>query len=199
METLLALCIGLGLSAACGFRVFVPLFGLSLAAHSGHLTLASDFQWLGSTPAAVALGFATAVEIGAFYIPWLDHFLDTVASPAAVVAGVMVTASVMTDMSPLLRWSLAIIAGGGLSAAVQASTVTARLASGLATGGLGNPVIATIELGAALASTLLALIVPVGAILAIVGCVGFVGIAAHRRHKAQARASTQLPGSATAA
>ncbi len=199
METLLALCIGLGLSAACGFRVFIPLFGLSLAAHSGHLSLASDFQWLGSTPAAVALGFATALEIAAFYVPWLDHFLDVVASPAAVVAGIMVTASVMTDMSPLLRWSLAIIAGGGLSAAVQASTVTARLASGLATGGLGNPLIATIELGASLASTLLALILPIGAILVLVGSVGMVGVAAHRRHTAQGRATTQLPGSPTSA
>ena len=183
METLLALCIGLGLSAACGFRVFVPMLGLSLAAHSGHLTLASDFQWLGSTTALIALSLATVLEIGGYYIPWLDNFLDTVASPAAVVAGVMVSASVMTDMSPILRWSLAIIAGGGIAAAVQATTVVARGASSFVTGGLGNPLLASIELGGSLISTGLAVMAPVLGILAALTFVGLVGVTFVRRRQ----------------
>ena len=180
METILALCIGLGLSAACGFRVFVPMLGVSLAAHAGHLTLASDFQWLGTTTALIALSVATALEIGAYYVPWLDNFLDTVASPAAVVAGVIVSASVMTDMSPFLRWGLAIIAGGGIAAAVQATTVIARGASTLTTGGLGNPLIASIELGGSLLSTGLAVIAPALAMVAVLGIIGLVGLAACR-------------------
>lgn len=183
METLLALCIGLGLSAACGFRVFVPMLGLSLAAHSGHLTLASDFQWLGSTTALIALSLATALEIGAYYVPWLDNFLDTVASPAAVVAGVMVTASVMTDMSPFLRWGLAIIAGGGIAAAVQATTVVARGASTLTTGGLGNPLLASVELGGSLLSTGLAVMAPVLAVVVALTIVGLVGLTVVRRRQ----------------
>src|SRR5687768_18437504 len=86
MELLLSICVGLGLSAACGFRIFVPLLAMSIAANAGHLQLASSFEWIGSTEALVAFSLATALEIGAYYIPWLDNFLDTVATPAAVVA-----------------------------------------------------------------------------------------------------------------
>ena len=120
MEALLLVLIGIGLSATCGFRVFIPLFGLGLAAQTGHITLAQEFAWMGSPEAVTAFGIAAALEIGAYYIPWLDNLLDTVASPAAVIAGIMVSAAVMTDMSPLLQWSLAIIAGGGAAAAVHA-------------------------------------------------------------------------------
>lgn len=160
METILALLVGLGLSAACGFRVFVPLLGVSLAAHSGHATLASDFTWLGSTPALIALSVATALEIMAYYVPWMDHFLDVVATPAAVVAGIMVSASMMSDMSPFLRWSLAVIAGGGVAGAVQATTVITRGASTWLSGGLTNPIVASAELAGSLVSTTLALWMP---------------------------------------
>src|SRR5687768_14594844 len=111
MDLLLSLGIGLGLSAACGFRIFVPLLVMSIAANAGELQLASSFSWIRSTEALVALSVATALEVGAYYIPWLDNFLDTVTTPAAVVAGSIVTASMITDMSPLLKWGLAIIAG----------------------------------------------------------------------------------------
>lgn len=183
METVLALCIGLGLSAACGFRVFVPLFGLSMAAHTGHVSLSPDFHWLSTQPALIALGFGTGLEIAAYYVPWLDHFLDTLSTPAAIVAGIMVTASMLTDMSPFLRWSLAVIAGGGVAATVQTTTVAARAFSSLTTGGLGNPLIASLELGGSLLTTLLALIIPAGALLCVIGCVGVAGVTLHRRNR----------------
>src|ERR1043165_6439860 len=147
METLLAICAGLGLSAACGFRVFVPMLVMSIAVHAGHLNVAPGFAWIGTTPALIAFSCATALEIGGYYIPWLDHFLDTVATPAAVVAGTIVTASMVTDVSPFLRWTLAAIAGGGIAGAVQGTTVLARGVSLATTGGLGNPIVATVELG----------------------------------------------------
>ncbi|HAM73320.1 MAG TPA: DUF4126 domain-containing protein [Verrucomicrobiales bacterium] len=192
METILALCIGLGLSAACGFRIFVPMLGLSLAAHTGHVSLASDFRWLGSDVALTALGVATALEIGAYYVPWLDHFLDTLATPASVVAGTMVTASVMTDMSPFLRWTLAVIAGGGVAAAVQTTTVVTRAASTLATGGLANPLVASAELGGALTATALSLAAPVVGIALLVVGVGLVGLSwGQRRRRSASRSREQ--------
>ena len=190
METILAICIGLGLSAACGFRVFVPLFGISLAAHAGHLTLASDFQWLGSHAALLALGIATVLEISGYYVPWLDHFLDTVSTPAAILAGTIVSASVMTDMSPFLRWSLAVIAGGGLAAAVQSTTVLTRAASTLTTAGLANPLVATLELGGSALFTLLAILAPFLAILAIILSVGMVTVLVASRRRKLSRPST---------
>jgi hypothetical protein len=160
METLLSLCVGIGLSAACGFRVFVPLLIMSLASFSGHLSLAPGFQWIGSYPALISLSVATVLEIAGYYIPWVDHLLDTLATPAALVAGTIVTASFVTDVSPFLRWTLAVIAGGGAASLVQASTVLARGASTLTTGGLGNPVFATAELAGSVVTSLLAIVAP---------------------------------------
>src|SRR5215468_1906577 len=129
MDTILGICIGIGLSAACGFRVFVPLLVMNIAALSGHLALAPGFEWIGSYPALIAFSVATCLEIAGYYIPWVDHLLDTIATPAAVVAGTLVTASLVTDVSPLVRWSLALIAGGGIAGMVQGTTVLARGAS----------------------------------------------------------------------
>src|SRR6266571_8977967 len=122
METLLSICVGIGLSAACGFRVFVPLLVMSIAALSGHLTLAHGFEWIGTYPAVVAFAVATCLEIAGYYIPWVDHLLDTVATPVAIIAGTLVSASMVTDLSPFLKWTLAIIAGGGAAGMVQATT-----------------------------------------------------------------------------
>ena len=180
-ETILSLCIGIGLSAACGFRVFVPLFIASIAAHAGHLKLAAGFDWLGSESAMIALGVATALEIGAYYVPWLDNFLDSIATPAAVVAGTLMTASVASDMSPMLKWSLAVIVGGGSAAVVQAGTVLVRAGSSALTGGLANPLVSTVELGGSVGMTALAIIVPVVAIVAFVGLVGVGGWAIAKR------------------
>src|SRR5258705_403728 len=143
METLFGVCMGIGLAAACGFRVFVPLLVMSIASLSGHLTLAPSFQWIGSYPALIAFSVATALEIAAYYVPWLDHLLDTIATPAAIVAGTVVTASMISGMSPFLQWTLAAIAGGGAAGLVQGATVLTRAASTATTGGLGNPLVAT--------------------------------------------------------
>ena len=147
MEYALYVLLGIGLAAACGFRVFVPFLVISIAALAGHLRLAPDFAWLGSWPALFIFGVATVFEIVAYYVPWLDHLLDIAATPAAIVAGIVVTASVVTGMSPVLRWSLAAIAGGGVAAAVQLATVALRRASTYATAGLAHPLAVTLETG----------------------------------------------------
>lgn len=159
-DILLAVVIGVGLSAAAGFRVFVPLLAAGLAALTGHLHLSPAFSWLGTWPAVAALGTATFLEAAAYKVPWLDHALDTVASPAAVLAGVLLTASLLGDVSPAVRWGLAIIAGGGTAATVQAGTVLLRGASTAATGGLGNPLVALLELVGAVLTSVLAILLP---------------------------------------
>src|SRR5262245_28422198 len=142
---LISVAIGLGLAAACGFRVFTPLLIAGIAAHWGSLPLASGFEWLASTPALIAFGTATILEIAAYYFPWLDHALDVVATPAAVLAGMVAAASVMTDLPPLLKWTATIIGGGGVAGLIQAASVLLRFKSTALTGGLGNPVVATGE------------------------------------------------------
>jgi hypothetical protein len=168
MELLLSACLGFGLSAACFFRVFVPLLVAGVASRAGYVTLSSGFDWIGSTPALTALAVATALEIIAYHVPWLDHLLDFAATPAAVVAGVAASASVLTVPDPWVRWSLAVIAGGGVAGSVQVLTVAARHLSTIGTGGLGNPVVAAFEATAAIVLSVMAVLAPVAAVLAIV-------------------------------
>ncbi|MEM7131369.1 MAG: DUF4126 domain-containing protein [Chloroflexota bacterium] len=167
METLIGLIVGIGLSATCGFRIFVPLLGMNMAQQAGYLNLSSGFEWVGSDIAFYAFGIALFFEILAYYIPWVDMILDTVATPLAVVAGIVVTASMLGDISPFLQWSLATIAGGGTAATTQAGSVAIRGASTALTGGAGNPIVSTFELILSIISTILAILLPVLAILLI--------------------------------
>ena len=185
METVLSVCVGIGLSAACGFRIFVPLLVMSIASRTGHLTLAHGFDWISTDPALIAFSVATVVEILGYYIPWVDHVLDTVASPAAVIAGTIVTASMVSDMSPFLKWTLAVIAGGGAAGLVQGTTVLTRGASLASTAGLANPVVATMELGGAVITSVMAIIVP---LLVLALLVLFLAIAGRKIYRRRARA-----------
>jgi len=168
METLLGLIVGVGLSAACGFRVFVPLLGMSIAALSGYITLASDFAWIGTRTALLAFSVATILEIATYYVPWVDNMMDALMTPAAVVAGTIVTASMVGDISPFLKWSLAVIAGGGVSAIVQGGTVALRAGSSGTTGGLANPMVSTIEMIGSILVTILAIVLPILCLFAVV-------------------------------
>ena len=165
---LVSIALGIGLAAACGFRVFLPLLGLSLAARSDLVPLSPEMSWIGGTPALIALGTATVLEILAYYIPAVDHVLDAVATPAAVLAGALASAAVLPDLPPHLRWGIAIIAGGGAAGLVQGATVVTRLKSLAFTGGLGNPIVATFELLGSIFITLLALFLPLLALAFVI-------------------------------
>lgn len=164
-DAIISVCLGVGLSAACGFRVFVPFLLLSLAALKGYVALSSGFLWLATNPAVIVLSVATLFEVLGYVIPWVDNALDAFATPAAVIAGVMLSAAVMPDLPPLLRWTLAVVAGGGSAGFVQALTVSSRLGSFVVSGGLGNPVVAIIEFVLAIISSLAAIFVPVAFIV----------------------------------
>lgn len=181
------LALGVGLSAACGLRVFVPLLIASLAGLSGWLPLGEGFQWLATRPALVVLAVATVLEMLAYQIPGLDHALDTLAGPAAVVAGTLLTASQLETLDPLLKWSLALIAGGGAAGLVQGVTTTARAVSGVTTGGLGNPFLAAAEsVGAtvAAAGSVWLPVVGLAVLVAFAGLAGMmIGMRRRRRHR----------------
>jgi hypothetical protein len=189
VDLLIGLVAGLALSAAAGFRVFVPLLLTGLAGRLGYLTLAPDMAWLASDPALFALATATVLEIGAYYVPWLDNLLDTMAAPIAIAAGVIAWAAVTPELSPLLRWTLAVVAGGGAAGLVQAGTTLARLKSSALTAGLGNPVVATAELAGSLVLSTLAVLVPVlAAVLVVVVLLTVAGRLAGPRRRGPRRA-----------
>jgi hypothetical protein len=164
----LSVALGIGLAAATGLRLFLPMLVASVTAYTGHLPLSENFAWLGTLPALVLLGVAAAVEVLAYTIPGVDNLLDTLATPAAFVAGTIVAAAVMTDVPPMVKWAAAIIAGGGVAGATQAVTTLVRAKSTAFTGGLGNHAIATAEFGGSLLVSLLALAAPLLTLIAIV-------------------------------
>ena len=188
METLLGVSVGLALSTAAGLRVFIPLLLTGLAGRFDYIVLTPGMAWIASDTALLALATATLLEVGGYYVPWLDNVLDTMAPPVAATAGVIATAAVTPELSPLLRWTLAIIAGGGMAGLVQAGTAMLRLKSSAFTGGVGNPLLATTELMGALALSGLALLVPLLALAAVLVALALLGwrLAVSRRGRREA-------------
>ena len=167
-DVALSIVLGIGLAAATGFRVFLPMLIVSGAAYTGYLPLGDNFAWLGTAPSLVMLTVAAIVEILAYYIPGLDNLLDALATPAAFVAGTVLSAAVMTDIPPMVKWTAAVIAGGGLAGVTQGVTATLRAHSTIWTGGLGNLALSAAELGGALLVSFLALAAPAAAIALVV-------------------------------
>ena len=169
MEIILALALGITLSAASGFRIFLPPLIMSLAALSGNLELSSGFAWVGTYPTAIALGIATIVEILAYYIPVVDNFLDTIEIPTAIAIGTLLTAANLGDVNPLLQWSIAAIAGGGTAGIIEAFTAMTRAGSTTMTGGTGNFLLATAEAISSGILIILAFTVPFFAAALVIG------------------------------
>lgn len=153
--------IGIGLAAASGFRVFLPMFAVSLASYMGWIPMNETFQWLAGLPTLITTGIATVVEILAYYIPYVDHLLDTMSVPLATVAGSIMFASQFADIGTFPQWALALIAGGGTAAAISSGFAGTRAASTATTGGLGNSVVATTETAGAGIMTILEMAAPI--------------------------------------
>ena len=168
--------IGIGLAAASGFRVFLPMFAVSLASYMGWIPMNDHFMWLAGLPTLITTGIATIVEVLAYYIPYVDHLLDTISVPLATVAGSVLFASQFADLGTFPTWALALIAGGGTAAAISSGFAGSRAASTATTGGLGNSVVATTETAGAGIMTFLALAAPIIAVIIAIALVVIVFI-----------------------
>ncbi|MFZ2653718.1 MAG: DUF4126 domain-containing protein [Victivallales bacterium] len=171
-----AICLGICLSAACGLRVFLPFLVVSIAARCGVLELRDGFIWIGTWPAIITFSTATLLEVGAYYVPWLDNVLDSIATPAAGIAGTLMTVAVMPhDVSALFSWSIGIIAGGGMATGVQVVTVGTRALSTASTGGMGNHLVSTGEAVGSAGISISALFMPiiVGLVVVTAICIMF--------------------------
>lgn len=167
-ETMISIFLGIGLAASVGFRVFLPLFVLSLATYFQVWDLNDQWEWIGSIPALITLGVATVVEIFAYFIPYVDNLLDSIALPLAALAGTAVMVATVSELDPVITWSLAIIAGGGTAAAIKGASATGRLTSTATTAGIGNPIISLIETTTALLMSVVSVIAPVIASILVI-------------------------------
>ncbi len=166
-DWVISACLGVGLAACCGFRIFVPMLIASLAVKLHIIAPMQGFEWISTTPGLLLLGIATLVEIGAYYIPWLDNVLDTLAAPAAIVAGTLLSTSFLKIDNPILDWGLGLMLGGGSAGLIQAGTSLLRLGSTATTGGLANPVVATTENAASFGFSILAVLLPLFAFVVL--------------------------------
>jgi len=173
-EIILSICLGVGLAAAVGFRVFLPLLVLSLAGYYDVIPLNESWEWAGSLTAVVIMAIASGIELFGYYIPWVDNALDTIAIPLATVAGTAVMVATVSDLSPVVTWALAIIAGGGTATAIKGNASALRLTSSATTGGLANPVVATIETGTSVVMSIASIFLPILAFLFVLAI--FFGI-----------------------
>ncbi len=183
IEWIMSACLGIGLAACCGFRVFVPLLLASLATRLGYINPMPGFEWLSQTPALFGLAVATVFELGAYYIPWLDNLLDTVATPASIIAGTLLSTALLPIDNPVFHWGLGLIMGGGSAGIIQAGTSLLRLGSTATTGGLANPVVATGENVASFGLSLLSIFLPLFAFVVLIVVLLFfmARLAARRR------------------
>ena len=161
IQIIAGVCLGVGLAAAVGFRVFLPLLFLSLAGYYDVIPLTENWEWVGSLTAIIVLGIATVIEIAGYYIPWVDNALDTIAVPLATIAGTLAVAATVGDLDPVITWALAIIAGGGTAAAISGTSSAVRLTSTATTGGIANPLVSTVETATASVFSVLAIFVPI--------------------------------------
>jgi hypothetical protein len=160
---LVNIAMGIALSACAGFRVFIPMLAGALAAHFNIINLSEDMNWLSTWPAIICLGTAAVAEVAAYYIPFVDNLLDTIAAPLSVAAGTVLASSILPidSQEPIVRWGVALLAGGSAAGTIQLGTGLLRLFSSKATIGTGNVVVSTTENAAAITGSLLSFVIPI--------------------------------------
>ncbi len=171
MNIIAALCLGIGLSAACGFRVFIPPLALSIAAHGGMLQLSSDWQWLTTQNAIITLSIAATVEVLAYFIPWVSNFLDSIEIGLAPIVGMFITASTLSiagDFDPTFLWILTVIAGGATAETVELGTSISRLGTSVTTAGMGGPIVGFVEAISSIVISILAIALPTLTMLLVI-------------------------------
>ncbi len=180
-----SIALAIGLAAACGFRVFLPLFAVSLLSYMevDLFGLTEQFSWVGSLPALITFGGATLVELAAYYVPYVDNLLDSIAIPLAAVAGTIISMSTLVELEPVAQWSIALIAGGGVAGLIKGAGAATRMVSTASTGGVANPVVSTVETGASLMMIVLSIFIPILAIIVLFGIVYFIIKKVRKRRK----------------
>lgn len=160
---ILALLLGLGLSASTGLNTFLPLLLLAAAAkfEIAGITLGEKFEWLSSDVAIIVLIIACVAELVADKVPAVDHFLDTIGTFVRPVAGATAVASVLTDVDPMVAALVGIMMGAPTSLGFHTLKAGTRVASSAATFGCANPVISIVEDVFSLILTVISIFTPV--------------------------------------
>jgi uncharacterized membrane protein len=172
LDLLGAVLLGLSLSATCGLRAFLPLFVLSILSWSGRIDLADSFSWMGTQLAMICFGAAVVFEIAGDKIPVVDHFLDSVAVVVKPVAAAVASASVLTEVDPMISTVLGLVIGGTIAGGVHLVKAKLRLLSSALTMAVANPILSLLEDLLAVIGTVLSFLMPLLVVLLFLGLFG---------------------------
>lgn len=184
MELLSGLLSSLGLSGAAGLNAYVPLLLVGLLSRTGVMNLNEPFHLLGNPWVLLAIAVIGLLDFVGDKIPGIDTALHLVGGIVNTAAGAVLFAAQtgVADVPPALSLALGVIVAGG----VHATRTAVRPVATATTGGLGNPVVSTLEDGTSLLLAGLAVFAPVLAVL-LLAAVVFVGYRLWgrlRRHRA---------------
>lgn len=163
VEIAKAACLALGLSAACGFRTFLPLLALSAAARFKlfDFALSDSLAWIGSDVALLTLAVAAVVEFAGDKIPIVDNFLSIASTVTRPAAGMLAAGAAVSTNDPVVAGIAALIVGLPTAAAVHTISATGRVASTVQTGGIANPVLSVVEDVVSTAMIAIAFLLPI--------------------------------------
>ena len=103
--------LAIGLSAACGFRIFIPPLTYGLLYKADLVQLSEGWYWIGNDWVIAVLALAALIEIIGNLVPWLDNLLDVIATPTAIIAGTTLSSACLSEIDPGLKWMLSVISG----------------------------------------------------------------------------------------
>ena len=119
MSLTISIIFGSLLSAACGLRIFVPFLILSFVTKANIISFSESWSWISSPETLHFLIAATVFELIAVYFPIVSLFYKNMILPLALISGTFIMSFFLLDtnvaVSPLIRWTLAIIFGGSLA------------------------------------------------------------------------------------
>ena len=167
-QLLFQILMGIGLAACAGLRAFLPLLVVGVAGRFDLVPLSDNFAWLADWPALIVLAVAVLAEVLSDKFPAVDNFLDMIQVFVKPVAGTILVASVVTELTPLQTTVLALILGSGTAGTVHVVKAKTRLVSTVSTAGFANPILSVAEDTASLTGSVLSLIVPPVVVLVLV-------------------------------
>jgi hypothetical protein len=192
LNVLPTLALAIVLAASAGVRAWLPLLAVGVLARLDVIQLGNDFLFLASTQALVLFGVATVIEIVADKVPALDHGLDAVSTFVRPAAGALLTAGVMWQVNdPMWATILGIAVGAPVAAAPHVAKSALRLVSSATTAGLANPVVSLIEDVLAALLVVLAVVVPIAALVSLI-VVAWFGVRVWRRRRSLPAQKTAL-------
>jgi len=179
---MIAVLTGMGLSAAAGLNAYIPFLIVALIAkYTDFITLPASYGWMESWW-AIGIGIVLLLtEVVVDKVPAVDSVNDAVQTfirpsmggllGAATAGAAQLDDSVWMAQHPWVGVVLGVVVAG----LVHAGKTTARPAANVATFGVGAPVLSTVEDGASVGLSLIALFVPLLVVVALVAVLAAFG------------------------